>query len=101
MSTPDALQTLSLFEPRVGELFIVRLDENRVHPLTLVKASLIPSGNYRTAREPFQLRFRGPGPQHLPQQIHLMENDALGSIAIFLVPIGRDGDGFIYQAIFN
>jgi hypothetical protein len=72
-----------------------------VYPLTLVEASALPSGNYRNEREPFQLRFRGPGPRHLPQQIHLLENQALGSIAIFLVPIGRDGDDFIYQAIFN
>ncbi len=101
MSEPDTPQTLSLFAPRLNELFVVRLDDNDVYPLTLFEAAALPPGNYKMAREPFQLRFRGPGPRYLDQQIHVLENEVLGPLPIFLVPIGRDGDGFLYQAIFN
>jgi len=30
-----------------------------------------------------------------------MKHDSLGEFGVFLVPIARDRDGFIYQALFN
>ena len=102
MSETDNLLTLSLFEPRLNEEFIVRVEDDEVYPLTLFEASLLPASGYRKVpREPFQLRFRGPGPRYLLQRIHVLENKTLGKVEIFLVPIGREGDDFIYQAVFN
>jgi len=55
-------------------------------------------------RQPFSLRFRDPrGPRTppLPQQIFGLEHAALGTMEIFLVPIGPDAQGMRYEAVFN
>jgi hypothetical protein len=59
---------------------------------------LVKPGNRALA---FSLRFRGPGQPFLPQQMWKLVHPALGELGIFLVPIGREEDGFLYEAIFN
>ncbi len=53
------------------------------------------------ARRPFSLIFRDPSNTRLPQQIYRIEHAELGTLDIFLVPIGSDEHGMRYQAIFN
>lgn len=52
-------------------------------------------------KQPFSLYFRGPRQPVLPQQIYLLEHDRMGTLEIFLVPIGPDGQGMGYEAVFN
>jgi hypothetical protein len=57
-------------------------------------------------RRPFSLIFRGAflgpeGNRYLPQRMYTMENEKLGRLEIFIVPIGPDGDGMRYEAVFN
>ena len=52
-------------------------------------------------REPFSLIFRGPREAHLSQQIFQLEHETLGTLALFLVPIGADEHGIRFEAIFN
>jgi len=93
---------LTDFEACLHECFGVTLIDNAVYPLELIEASALPRTYANATRTlPFQLKFRGPGPGYLPQQIHLLQNDRLGACELFLVPIGREGDGYLYQAIFN
>jgi hypothetical protein len=51
--------------------------------------------------EPFTLLFRGPRSPYAPQGIHHLEHDQLGTLEIFLVPIGPDDAGMRYEAVFN
>ena len=51
--------------------------------------------------EPFTLTFRGPAAPILPQQIYPLTHESLGNWEIFLVPIGPDKQGMLYEAIFN
>jgi hypothetical protein len=37
----------------------------------------------------------------LPQAIYQLEHDRMGTMDIFLVPIGPDGQGMGYEAVFN
>jgi len=53
------------------------------------------------ARTPFTLVFRGPADPVLPQRTYALENPALGRLEIFLVPVGRDAAGVLYEAVFN
>ena len=53
------------------------------------------------AAERFSLYFHLPGTQLLPQRIYRMEHDELGSLELFIVPLGREGEGFSYQAVFS
>jgi hypothetical protein len=52
-------------------------------------------------QEPFSAYFRGPRQPILPQQIYKVEHEGLGTLDIFLVPIGPDAEGMRYEAVFN
>lgn len=52
-------------------------------------------------KQPFSLYFRGPRQPVLPQQIYRLEHDRMGTMEVFLVPIGPDGQGMGYEAVFN
>ena len=55
-----------------------------------------------TARqELFSLLFFGASEFALPQQTYEMKHEQLGAGALFLVPVGRDGEGIRYEAAFN
>jgi hypothetical protein len=66
--------------------------------LTLVRLHE-PHGGPRP--QPFSVYFRGPRQPVLPQAIYRVENDRMGTMDIFLVPIGPDGQGMGYEAVFN
>jgi hypothetical protein len=53
-------------------------------------------------RDPFSLFFKGEcKTAFINQNTVSMENDKLGRLDIFIVPIGRNEDGsFLYQAVF-
>ena len=56
----------------------------------------------RLHRTPFSLYFSGSGEICLPQRIYRLRHEAFGEpLDIFLVPIKREGDGFIYEAVFT
>ncbi len=52
-------------------------------------------------RKPFSLIFRSEQvDSYLPQKIYTVQHEQIGSLDIFLVPIGPDPKGMRYQAIF-
>ena len=56
----------------------------------------------RTPRQQqFSLFFRGPLVYLLPQGTYHMEHEKMGPVSIFIVPVGREQDGFRYEAVFN
>jgi hypothetical protein len=60
-------------------------------------AAVGPAGR----REPFNLVFRGPRSPWAPQGIHRLEHDQLGTLDLFLVPLGPDAVGMRYEAVFT
>jgi hypothetical protein len=60
-------------------------------------ATVSPAGR----REPFHLLFRGPRSPYAPQGTHRLEHDQLGTLDLFLVPLGPDAAGMRYEAIFT
>jgi hypothetical protein len=100
MTTPSPdLATLSIddFAPHLNAVFEARLPGGPV-PLKLAEAAAGTQG----VREggAFSLLFVAPvGPWH-PQAIYPVNHPALGTIEIFLVPVGPVPDGNGYQAIF-
>jgi hypothetical protein len=52
-------------------------------------------------RRPFSIVFRGPMTPVLAQRIYDIEHSGLGRVPIFLVPVGPDGEGMRYEAVFN
>jgi hypothetical protein len=37
----------------------------------------------------------------LPQRIYRLEHEQMGPLELFIVPVGPDGDGLGYEAIFT
>jgi len=70
--------------------------------LTLVKVSPLgrPPGEDEDRRQPFALLFRGPGQPVVAQRTFQVDNEKLGALALFLVPVGPDGTAMQYEAVF-
>ncbi|MDN5850663.1 MAG: hypothetical protein L0H63_13670 [Nitrococcus sp.] len=94
------LRTLRHFSGRVNETFLAVLDGGEV-PFQLVEACALPTHSEAVTRAQFSLLFRNTAPSPLPQQIYRLRHAASGAGEVFLVPIGRERDGYLYQAVFN
>ena len=92
--------TFELAEPHAGEAFtLVRGDERDELELAEVAALTgehLPEG----FRRPFSMVFRGGLDLELAQGIHALEHPALGTLELFLVPIGPDEHGTRFEAVF-
>lgn len=89
------------FEPRLNERFPLAVDSGEPIELELIavetKGSAAPEG----MRQAFSLVFRGPKELDLPQQTFALSNETLGSLVLFLVPVGADDMGMLYEAVFT
>ncbi|SDP33644.1 hypothetical protein [Phyllobacterium sp. OV277] len=93
--------TLDFFARCVGEGFEIDMGNGSL-VFTLTEARPLPERGFTgMRRSPFSLLFRSESKVLLPQKIYRLKNAALGILDIFLVPVARDKDGIIYQAIFN
>ena len=93
------LLTLQHFSAHVNETFNAQLDDSEV-PFVLVEARSV-QGSPGAMREPFSLLFRNGSSFLFPQQTYVMRHPGLGEVGIFLVPVAREREGFLYQAVFN
>ena len=97
--------TVEHFTPHIGTEFVCRTPDG-VYPLRLSEAVAAGEQGWKVPgkeelRSPFSLLFLGPESPVLPQSIYPLEHTALGKLALFIVPIGREGRGILYQAVFN
>ena len=88
--------TLETFEPCVGDAFTLSADGASVE---LVLHSALAIGEWPGGRQPFSLAFRGPAEPLLPQATYGLEHAELGAFHLFIVPIGRDSGGTLYEAV--
>ena len=99
--------TVDVFQRRVGETFRIRARPEHELEAELIEARALGGGPSRAPsdgsprRAPFSLSFRTSLTAPLPQSIYEVAHDELGSYEIFLVPIGPDGKGMVYEAIFT
>ena len=99
--------TVDVFQPRVGETFRIRSHADSEIEAELIEARALGGGPSRAPSEtprkrtPFSLSFRTSLTAPLPQSIYEVAHDELGSYEIFLVPVGPDGKGMVYEAIFT
>jgi hypothetical protein len=70
--------------------------------MTLVEARRRPPRVVAGIRaEPFTLYFKCANPVVLPQKMYPFSVKGVPPIDIFIVPVGRERDGIIYEAVFN
>ena len=102
----NSLETLSVetFQPRIGQTFRIRPRADTDISAELIEARTLGEAGRATAskrRIPFTLSFRTNLSPVLPQRIYEVVHDELGTYEIFLVPVGPDGTGMVYEAIFT
>ena len=89
--------SVGTFSGHLGSSFRVYPDDSSTLDLELASATELGESSGR----PFSVVFRGPRDAPLPQRIYRMEHAEIGVFDIFLVPIGPDEEGLLYEAIFN
>ena len=92
--------TIDAFESRVGERFRIRAQPGDELEAELIEARALGKA-VRDRRVPFTLSFRTPQLAALRQRIYEVAHEEMGSYDIFLVPVGPDGKGMVYEAIFT
>ena len=96
--------TKETFAPRTGEVFKLSVggDDTSAREIELTLTDVRGVGlRGKAPREQFSLHFDGPYEPLLPQGIYHLENEELGALDIFLVPVARDEDGVTYEAVFT
>ena len=95
--------TVAMFEEQLGKPFRLSREGAPDLELLLIEARGLSSAAAKPGapREPFSLVFQGPERPVLPQRIYALDNEAMGRLEIFLVPIESGADGTKYEAIFN
>lgn len=94
--------TAADFEPLAGVGFTAAPPGRAQIELELVEVRTLrgpPAA--QTGRRSFALLFRARTADHLPQGTVALAHDRLGRLDVFLVPVGRDADGLLLEAIFN
>lgn len=94
---------LEHFAGLLNQRFTVSLESDGETSFVLVEARPLPvtATPQQASRAAFSLLFRSEAAVLFPQKIYSMSHAALGRFGIFMVPVARDRDGFIYQAVFN
>ncbi|MDT4952494.1 MAG: hypothetical protein QOJ02_632 [Acidobacteriota bacterium] len=90
--------TKEMFSENLNTKF--RVQQQSSDPLEL-ELTQLTEGITTSRNEQFALLFHGPQNPFLPQATYHVEHERLGELDLFLVPIGRDQDGFQYEAVFN
>lgn len=109
---PDDLLTHDFFAARLGQRFVIELAAGRVELVLSTVTALPPprqilsSGEERRIPEdsaraqPFTLLFTGPAAPLLPQHTYTLRIDGQ-TIDIFIVPVGKRNDSYLYEAVFG
>lgn len=90
--------TYEQFAESLNTTYRLLLDESRVFEIKLAEVSA-RRGSRRQER--FSLIFKGSLDLFLPQNSYRAEHDRLGAFDLFLVPVEKEEDAFLYEAFFN
>lgn len=90
--------TKEAFQENLNTKFRVQLDPAGIVAVELVE---LLEGVSTPRQEQFSLTFRGPLETPFGQGMRRVEHDRMGAFVLFLVPIERNPDGMVYEAVFN
>ncbi len=101
MAVALQLLTASDFQSQEGNDFFIHFSDEVATAAQLVKVVDLPAYS-ELGRKPFSILLQTTQKDHHYQQaIYTIEQPALGSIQIFLVPVGCNEKGVQYEAVFS
>jgi hypothetical protein len=86
------------FAEHVNSEFQILKEETPALTLKLVEVS---GPGVEHGQEQFALLLQGPLETPIGQGIHTVRHERLGTFDLFLVPVGREREGMLYEAAFN
>jgi hypothetical protein len=86
------------FAEHLNTKFRIILEDSSFVELEMVEAKAVGSA---TGQEQFSVVFRGALNFFINQGNYVLEHEQLGTVLLFLVPVGKQEDGFYYEAAFN
>ena len=98
IETTGILPTRQDFSDAKGTTFSAQSPENTEFELCLVEVN---EGVSNATQDSFSLIFRAEASAPPVQSIYRLENEGLGSMDLFLVPVKKDEGGLYYEAVFN
>ena len=99
---PESLPPVDFFAENLGAIFEIDIGADEPYQVEIIEATAVAGES--TVREPFSVLFRGDDSVILPQRIYRLENEGLGPLELFLVPLGPDrktAGGMVYEAAFS
>jgi hypothetical protein len=94
--------TIESFEPFVGTSFWVEFPNGKKVELRLIRAGkVMESEAAQLKRQPFSLYFIGPKSYLLQQQTYHVTHESMSAMDLFLVPVGIEGNAYLYEAVFT
>mgnify|MGYP001554132432 CR=1 FL=1 len=89
------------FHACLEQAFSLDTGEGDQLELTLVSVERHPHGDTFENKEVFSILFRGPVDRQIMQNTYTLENETMGELALFIVPVGPDQKGMCYEAVFS
>lgn len=86
------------FEPLQGDSFTAKEQDLT---LQLVDVSALIGSETHPERQPFSLTFKGKRSEMPAQGLYRLEHPTIGELEIFLVPVGMEGEEYLFEAVFN
>ena len=94
--------TIDSFTPHVGTSFWAEFPNGAKVELRLLRvAKVMESEAARLPRHPFSLFFLGPRSHLLSQHMYTIAHPSFEAMDIFLVPVGEEAEGYVYEAVFT
>jgi len=94
--------TVEAWEAWIDQSFGVGAEEGSGAFMTIKLIEAQPRhGHGFGGRVPYSLLFRGSATSPLTQSTWWLSHPGLGTMPVFLVPVGANSDGFDYEAIFS
>ncbi len=93
--------TIEDFKPYLNQSFPIQFTPEVTLPATLISATNWGSESDKY-RQPFTLEFRtAQKNEYYLQGTFVLEHPTAGAFPIFMVPIGQDAQGMLYEAVFS
>jgi len=94
--------TEAAFAAHLNQKFHIHYGESESLETELIEVSNMKSDSTAEDREPFSIILRSSmKDSYLLQNTYKVEHDEMGTLELFLVPLGADEHGFRYEAVFN